>query len=143
MQRIKRAKYLVDANIFLEVQLNQQKADACERVLRKFCVGELEGLIVDFAIDTIVIVMENYGKGADEIRTFLSSLMGYKGLSIYLSSLLDRIAATDHMRKHGLDFDDALTLQAMKENQIEEIISYDKDFDKVPSVRRIQPESLI
>ena len=59
MQRIRRAKYLVDANIFLEVQLNQQKADVCERALRKFCVGELEGLIVDFAIDTIVMVMEN------------------------------------------------------------------------------------
>jgi len=33
-------------------------------------VGVLEGLLVDFAIDTIVIVMENYGKGVNEIRTF-------------------------------------------------------------------------
>ena len=143
MQRIKGAKYLVDANIFLELQLNQQKADVCERIPRKFCVGELKGFLVDFAIDTIVIVMESYGKGADEIRTFLSSLMGYKGLSIHLSSLLDRIASTNHMRKYGLNFDDALTLQAMKENEIEEIISCDKDFDEVPSVRRIKPESLL
>lgn len=86
--------------------------------------------------------MENYGRGPDEIKPFLSSLMGYKGLGIHFSSLLDRITATSHMRDYGLGFDDAPTLQAMNENGIEEIISYDKDF-KVPSVRRIQPESLL
>ncbi len=143
MQRANKAEYLVDANIFLELQLGQQKADICEKVLRKFSVGELEGLLVDFAIDTIVIVMENYGKGANEIRTFLSSLVGYKGLSIHFSSLIDRIMATNHMRDYGLDFDDALTLQAMKENRVDKIISYDKDFEKVPFIKRVQPENLL
>ncbi|MHA1833492.1 MAG: type II toxin-antitoxin system VapC family toxin [Candidatus Baldrarchaeia archaeon] len=143
MQKTEKVKYLVDANIFLEVQLGQQKADVCERVLRKFCLGKLKGLLVDFAIDTIVIVMENYGKGADEIRTFLSSLMGYKGLSLHFSSLLDRIMATDLMRDYGLDFDDALAIQAMRENGIKEVVTYDRDFDKVPFVKRIQPENLL
>jgi predicted nucleic acid-binding protein len=133
----------VDANIFLELQLDQQKADVCGKVLRKFSVGGLKGLLVDFAIDTIVIVMENYGKGVNEIRTFLSSLMGYKGLSIHFSSLIDRIIATNHMRNHGLGFDDALTLHAMKENGINKIISYDRDYEKVPFVKRVQPESLL
>ena len=87
--------------------------------------------------------MENYGKNWSEIRTFLSSLLGYKGLRIHFSSLLDRIMATNHMKNHNLDFDDALALQAMKENKIENIISYDKDFDKIPHVKRIQPESLL
>ena len=136
-------KYLVDANIFLEVELGQEKADVCEGILRKFYLGEMEGILVDFAIDTIIIVMENYGKNWSEIRKFLSSLLGYKGLRIYFSSLLDRIMATSHMKNHNLDFDDALTLQVMKENKIENIISYDKDFDKIPHVKRIQPESLL
>jgi len=142
LQRTQGPEYLVDANILLEVLLGQQKAEVCERALRKFRDGKLKGLMVDFAVDTIVIVMENYGKGADEIRTFLSSLLGYKGLSIYFSSPLDRIAAAGHMRDHGLDFDDALTLQAMRENGVERIISYDRDFDKVSIVRRVTPESV-
>ncbi|RLI41895.1 hypothetical protein DRO59_05705 [Candidatus Bathyarchaeota archaeon] len=137
------AKYLVDANIFLEVELDQEKADVCEMILRKFHLGELEGVLVDFAIDTVVIIMENYGKKWSEIRTFLSSLLGYKGLRVHFSSLLDRIMATNHMKNYDLDFDDALALQAMKENKIENIISYDKDFDKIPFVKRIQPESLL
>ncbi|MDI6904746.1 MAG: type II toxin-antitoxin system VapC family toxin [Candidatus Bathyarchaeia archaeon] len=142
-KQLQKAKYLVDANVFLEVELEQKKADVCERVLRKFHLGELEGLLVDFAIDTIVIIMENYGKKWGEIRTLLSSLLGYKGLRVHFSSLLDRIVATNHMKNYDLDFDDALALQAMKENRIENIISYDKDFDKIPYVKRIQPESLL
>jgi len=135
-------EYLIDANIFLEVELDQEKADVCEKVLRKFYLGEMNGLLVDFTIDTIVIIMENYGRSWSEIRAFLSSLLGYKGLRIYFSSLLDRIAATSHMENYELDFDDALVLQAMKENKIKNIISYDKDFDKIPYVKRIQPENL-
>lgn len=138
----KEAKFLVDANIFLEVELGQRKADPCEKVLRKFHRGELEGMVVDFAIDTIVITMENYGKKWSEIKTFLSSLLGYKGLLIYFSTLLDRIMATNYMKNFGLDFDDALALRAMKQNGIENIISYDKDFDTVSDVKRILPESL-
>ncbi|MEM2950861.1 MAG: type II toxin-antitoxin system VapC family toxin [Nitrososphaeria archaeon] len=136
-------KYLVDANIILELELGQEKADICEKVLRKFCTGELEGVLVDFAIDTIVIIMENYGKTWDEIRLFLSSLIGYRGLRIHTSSLLDRIEATTHMKNHNLDFDDAMALQAMNENGIERIITYDKDFDSIPHIKRIQPEELL
>lgn len=136
-------KFLVDANIFLEVELGQQKADICERIFRKFQRGELEGIVVDFAVDTIVIVMENYGKEWDKIRTFLSSFLGYKGLHIYFSSLLDRIKATNHAKNLCLDFDDALTLQAMKVNKITDIISYDKDFDAVPGIRRLLPEDFL
>ena len=60
--RSRRANYLLDANIFLELELDQERADACEGVLWKFYLGELQGLILYFAVDTIVIVTENYGK---------------------------------------------------------------------------------
>lgn len=139
----KEARYLIDANIFLEVELGQRKADYCERVLRRFHRGELEGIVVDFAVDTIVITMENYGKKWNEIKTFLSSLFGYKGLLVHSSTLFDRIVATNYMKNFGLDFDDALALQAMKENGIGNVISYDKDFDTVSDVKRIFPESLL
>jgi len=142
-KQFKEAKFLVDANIFLEVELGQRKADPCEKILRKFHRSELKGMVLDFAIDTIAITMENYGKKWSEIKTFLSSLLGYKGLLVHFSTLLDRIMATNYMKNFGLDFDDALALRAMKENGIGNIISYDKDFDKVSDVKRILPESLL
>lgn len=142
-RRLRATEFLVDANVFLEVELGQQKADACEKVLRKFQRGELGGVVVDFAVDTIVIVMENYGKEWDKIRTFLSSFLGYKRLRIYSSSLLDRIKAINHAKNLGLDFDDALAFQAMTVNEITDVISYDRDFDLVPGIRRLLPEDLL
>lgn len=141
--RLQATEFLVDANVFLEIELGQQKADACEGVLRKFQRGELKGIVVDFAVDTIVIVMENYGKEWDKIRMFLSSFLGYKGLRIYFSSLLDRIKATNHAKNLGLDFNDALAFQAMTVNEIADVISYDRDFDAVPGIRRLLPEDLL
>jgi hypothetical protein len=91
-ERLKRfnPKYLIDANIFLEVELDQENAKVCEKVLRKFQRGESEGILVDFAIDTIVVVMENYGKNWSDIKTFLLSLFGYKGIYIHFTTLSDR-----------------------------------------------------
>jgi predicted nucleic acid-binding protein len=39
--------------------------------------------------------------------------------------------------EHKIDFVDALTLQAMKKNEINEIYSNDKDFDRVKWIERI------
>lgn len=135
-------RYLLDSNIFLEVELEQEKANVCKESLRRFHRGELEGIITDFSVDTIVILMEGYKKGWNEIRTFLSSLLGYKGLHVYFCTLLDRIEATRHMEDFGLNFDDALTFQAMEASGISDVVSYDHDFDPIPSVRRISPEDL-
>jgi predicted nucleic acid-binding protein len=51
--------------------------------------------------------------------------------------------ATDHMKNFGLDFDDALVLQAMKKNRIVNVISYDKDFDTLSNIKRVLPEDLL
>ena len=136
-------RFLVDSNIFLEVRLGQKRAELCEKILREFHLGEREGMITDFSVDTIVVIMENYKKGWKEIRTFLSSLLGYKGLHIYFCTLLDRIEATRHMREFGLDFDDALTFQAMRVNGIRDMVSYDRDFDSIPGVKRKVPEEIL
>jgi len=98
---------------------------------------------LDFAVDTIVITMENYGEKWAESKTFLSFLLGYEGLLIHFCTLFDRIVAANYMGNFGLDFDDALALQAMNENGTENIMSYDKHFDRVPDMKRIIPESLV
>ena len=51
--------YLIDANIFLEVELGQKKGEIAKKLLKLFENGELSGYITDFHIDAIVIVMEN------------------------------------------------------------------------------------
>jgi len=135
--------YLIDANIFLEVELGQKKGEHARKLLKRFENGELSGYISDFHIDAIVIVMENYDKTGKEIAIFLSSLLKYRGLSIIEISLSSKINTTKIMDMYDLDFDDALICQCMKERNLKELISYDTHFDKLDFIDRITPEKLI
>ncbi|MFX1514730.1 MAG: type II toxin-antitoxin system VapC family toxin [Promethearchaeota archaeon] len=128
---------LIDANIFLEVQLNQEKAPAAAGILKAVLQKDVEGYITDFTIDSIIIILEHYGKSPSEIKRFLLSLLAYKGLEIYQLSIFDKIEATDHMVSLGLDFDDACLYQAMKVLNLSRIASFDSDFDKIPDILRL------
>jgi len=134
---------LIDSNIFLEVELAESHADACKRFLGKVRDGLIKSAITDFHIDSIVIVMENYGKGWKDIALFLVSLLRYKGLRIHTMGLSGRIKSTLIMRDYGLDFDDALAVQALKDLSTNVIVSYDEDFDSINWIKRYIPEKLV
>jgi len=134
--------YFVDSNVFLELELDQRRADECEVFLEKVRRGLMEALITGFHIDSILVVMENYGVKPSDLRTFLSSLLGYRELTIYLPSLHDRILATEYMEEFGLDLDDALAYRAMKKLNINNIVSYDKHFNLIRDITRLEPSQL-
>lgn len=86
--------------------------------------------------------MEKEGKNPAELSLFLSSLLGCKSLRAYFLSMYDRIEATRHMQNYNLDFDDSTAYQAMRNMQIDEIVSFDKDFDKIPDIKRLEPKDV-
>jgi len=135
--------YMVDANIFLETELKEERGRPCKAFLNKLKKGEMEGLTTDFIIDAIAIVMEDYGRTWAEIRKFLVSLTRYRSLRIYTLSLVDRIMATESMKLHSLDFDDGTTYQAMRACSISQIVSYDNHFDNIPDIKRVTPEEIL
>jgi predicted nucleic acid-binding protein len=128
---------LIDTNIFLEVQLNQEKAQKASEILEAISKDIIQAYITDFSIDSIVIIMEHYNKSPTEIKRFLVSLLAYKGLDFYKLSIFDKIKATEHMSSLPLDFDDACMYQAMQVLKITTIASFDTDFDKIPNIKRL------
>ncbi len=134
---------LIDSNVFLEVELAEQHAEACKRFLERVRDGYIKSAITDFHVDSILVVMENYGKGWRELVTFLVSLLKYKGLRVHTVGLNGRIKATYVMRDYGLDLDDAIAVQALRELSSETIVSYDNHFDSVDWVKRVKPEDLL
>lgn len=64
------ADILLDANVLLEVELAEKHAEACKALLRIVERGELRAVIMDFHVDTIVVVMERYGAGWEETSRF-------------------------------------------------------------------------
>jgi predicted nucleic acid-binding protein len=131
--------HLIDANIFLEIELKQERLQNCEAYLRKVRDGEIGAITTSFIVDTVSILMDDTGCDPAEIRIFNLSLLKYKGLSVYDLTITDRVVATEHMKRFKLDFDDATAYAAMMSTGITEIVSMDKHFDKIPNIKRIEP----
>jgi predicted nucleic acid-binding protein len=128
--------------VFLELELDQERADECEIFLNKVRKGVLRAITTGFHIDSILIIMENYGKSPSDLEIFLSSLLGYKGLEVYPLSILDRISATRWMDKLNLDLDDAIAYHVMKKLNVDKIVSYDRHFDSIEDITRLEPSQL-
>jgi len=133
----------VDSNIFLEVQLAQKHSETSKKFLKMVQTGRLKAYTTDFHLDNVVIVMEKYGKSWRDIAIFLTSLLQYKGLTIYPLMIYDKIKTTEIMRDEGLDFDDALAVYLAKRLNLKVIVSYDSHFDKIDWLKRKTPEDFI
>ncbi|MEM2902732.1 MAG: hypothetical protein QXO32_08410 [Candidatus Bathyarchaeia archaeon] len=74
---------LVDANIFLELFLGQERSEECERFLGKISNGELEAVISKFTVHAVEAVLNNYAS----ILTFLRNVQNSLGLDVYGTSV--------------------------------------------------------
>jgi len=130
---------IIDANIFLEVFLNQEKIERCRTFLNKTAAGEVKAVVSDFTIDTVLLSMERNSIIIQEMKEFLLKISNSKGVRIYPINMRDRIAALKLIDRYNLDYEDALVLQSAIATNSKEIISFDKHFDKVKEIKRIEP----
>ena len=136
--RLELMKHLIDADIFLEAQLDQKKSQICRDFLAKVRDGEIEGVLTMFHADTIAVMMEKKGF-QNKISGFMLSLYMYEGLDVFTLELSGKAEAM--MSNQGLSFDDSIAVHAMEELKIEKIVSYDDDFDGVKE--RLTPEEAL
>jgi len=130
--------YLVDTNIFLGVLLLQDKKEECENFLDSIRSGKKTGVVTDFTIYSIIVIMSNFNR-LKELKIFLSSITAYKGLHIYHTTITDEINAGETALQQKLDVDDAIQYTTALCMQAEAIVSFDKHFNglKIP---RIEPQ---
>lgn len=133
---------LIDPNIFLEILLKQERSGESKQFLEKIRKGEICCYISDFNIDSILIILEKRTKSTVVMENFISSILEYRGLSIYFVTIGDRLKALEHMENYGLDFEDSLTLQAAISSGCSKIVSFDRDFDGL-QIGRVEPKDLI
>ncbi len=50
--------YLIDTNIFLEVMLSRGRKEYCKELLRRLRDGREEGIVTDFTIHSIIVIMD-------------------------------------------------------------------------------------
>ncbi len=70
------------------------------------------------------------------LKVFLSSLTGYKGLSIYPTDLTNEIKAIELAMQNKLDMDDTLQYAIALDANVEAIVSFDKHFNNLKIPRK-------
>ncbi|MBI4448788.1 type II toxin-antitoxin system VapC family toxin [Candidatus Woesearchaeota archaeon] len=129
----------IDANVFLEVILGQERKDECKEFLKKIQSGQVRAIISGFNISSIALVMRRKGSSMEDIGLFLRSLARYEGLWKYPPMFIDQVKAMELAALHKLDFDDALTLRCALATDCYILITLDADFDAVNAINVSTP----
>jgi predicted nucleic acid-binding protein len=125
--------YLLDSNIFLELLLDQDKADEVERLLRTVPREKLH--ISEFLLYSAGIVLFRRHLYETFVR-FVDDLVVTGGARLLRISVQDMEALAVVARQFSLDFDDAYHY-VLAEKYGLEIISFDSDFDRTRKGRKI------
>jgi predicted nucleic acid-binding protein len=125
---------LIDASVFLELALDQEKANDCSSFLSAVARGDMEAVVTHFAVHGVEAII---GKGT-HLMEFLRNLENSHGLSIYETSISDEIAISMTTEKTGMDFDDAIQYFVAKRIGSEAIVSFDRHFDGL-DIPRFEP----
>ena len=134
----------LDTNVILRLLTrdDEAKAEACYELFQRVRRGEEELSTCEAIVTEVVYVLSSprlrYRLTHEQIRSRLLPILTLRGLKlpqkrVYLRAL-DLYASSA-----SLDFEDALAVAHMEQRRITEIVSYDRDFDRVAGLRRIEP----
>ncbi len=129
----------IDANIFLELALENEKSSDCQQFFYNLNNSSTMGITTDFIIYTSLLQIYRKLHSQDRMKRFLTILDNMPRLEIIRPTLYEMALAIDYMARYKLDFDDALVVSCATYNKIQTIVSFDKDFDKVKEIKRIEP----
>ena len=135
---MERLKYLVDTNIWLELLLNQKKADVVQRFFQIIPTAELA--ISEFTVCSMGIILTRLDKPG-VWRDFVTDVFengAIRRIALDPAGLREIIEV---QQKFRLDFDDAYQYVAAQRYSLA-LISFDSDLDKT-FLGRKSPEDIL
>ena len=130
----------VDTNVFLRFLVNDDraKADACETLFRKAIAGDEALCTSDMVIAEIIWVLESYYEMVKaDVRECVEKILNTRNLHCPNRELI--ISALSIYVEKNIDFIDAYNAFMLRRDGINEIYSYDKHFDRLDWIKRVEP----
>jgi len=125
-------RLLIDTNIFLEVLLEQDRAEEARRLLSK--TEEHEFFISDFSLHSIGLLLFRRHQ-QDVFRRFLADMLLNGAVAMVALFAGEMEAVIRAAQQFNLDFDDAYQY-AVAEHYALTIVTLDADFDRTEKGRR-------
>jgi predicted nucleic acid-binding protein len=132
----------VDANVFIRflTRDDPEKAQACFELFQKAKKREILLTTSESVIAEVVYVLSSkqlYHLPREQIRALLYPLLSLPGLKLTHRNMCLR--ALDLYAAYPIDIEDALIVAQMERQKMTELYSYDRDFDHLPEVSRLEP----
>ena len=135
--------FFVDANIFLEIALGDERKEECKEILSKVEKNLLRVVTSDFILYACLLQIENRLKSVEKMQDFMIFLDNMEGMQISSPNNETIYDALKIMKIHSLDFDDSLVFAIMKSMGLKKLISFDHHFDRIKEIKRLDPSQFL
>jgi predicted nucleic acid-binding protein len=132
----------VDANIFIRLltEDDPQKAARSLALFQRAQRGELDLVTSESVVAEVAYVLSSrttYRIARATVAAALGPLLTDPGIQVeHKASILQ---ALELWKDSNLDFTDCLSVEHVRRASLDGIYSYDRDFDRVPGIRRLEP----
>ena len=124
--------FLIDSNIWLEIFLNQEKANEAKAFINSVSNDKI--FITEFTLYSICIILTRQKK-LDLFHIFIEDVLQNAEVSILSININEFTEIAKLITKYNLDFDDAYQYFVAEKYDLT-LISFDRDFDITPRGRK-------
>ncbi len=132
----------LDTNILMRyfTRDDEQKAAAALALLRRIEAGTEQVMTSPLVLFEVVFLLERtYKLPKDRVADAVLSVLTLPGVKV-ANKTLWRVAFQFHLA-YAIDFADAYNAAVMQQRGVSEIYTWDKDFDQIPGLTRVEPVS--
>jgi len=130
----------VDTNVFLRFLTKDDPAtfERCRDLFRKGIEGEVILVTSGMVIAELIWTLLSYYKVPKaEVVEKMAVIIGTKSIDIPDRDII--VESLILFGRKNVDYIDAYNTMFMKRHRLEEIYSYDRDFEEIESVKRLEP----
>lgn len=123
----------MDSNIILRYLLEDKESSSVEKILK----GKNTLVVPDIVVAEVVWTLGRFYKWPKEkVAQFLLVLLKGKNIEFNENVIFSTLSM---FLKYNVRYTDAYISVIMKQSKTKNIYSFDKDFDKVKSIKRLEP----
>lgn len=136
------AVYFVDSNVFFYAKiLDQEYGEACAKIIKDVVEGKVKAVTSVLVVIEVANALRKYGLGK-EAKKVVDAIFSLD-IPVYEVDSSDVRIAMGIFEGFGISPYDCVHASIMKRAGALNILSADKDFDKIDWIKRLDPKSYV